>query len=118
MSETNEINRSFPVSGVARLNLRNVDGAIDIAEGEGDVVSVHAYKHPGPGAKQTEIELTQDAEGRVSVITHYYEDVIARVFHPRHSGATRVDYTIRLPRRCEVDVAFVSGSARLQGLAG
>jgi Putative adhesin len=118
MIETDEINRSFPVNGLARLTVRNVDGFIDIAAGEADVVSVRAYKHPGPGAKQTEIEITQDADGRVSVITHYLEDVIARLFQPRHHGAARVDYTIRLPKACEVDVAFVSGSARLQGLQG
>ena len=118
MNETDEIKRSFPISGPARLTVRNVNGCIDIAAGEADVVSVQAYKHPGPGAQQTEIEITQDDDGRVSVITHYLEDVIARLFHPRHHGAARVDYTIRLPKACEVDVAFVSGSARLQGLEG
>ncbi len=118
MIETDEIQRSFPVTGTARLTLRNVDGVLDIAAGEADVMTVRAYKHPGSGAKQTEIEITQEADGRVSVITHYLEDVIARLFHPRHHGPARVDYTIRLPKSCEVDVAFVSGSARLQGLAG
>ncbi len=116
--DTNEINRSFPVTGPARLTVRNVDGAIDIAAGDVDVVTVRAYKHPGPGANQTEIEIIQDADGRVSVITHYLEDLIARFFHPRQHGPARVDYTIRLPKDCQVDVAFVSGSARLQGLAG
>src|SRR5207248_8215973 len=109
---------SFPVSGTARLTLRNVDGTIDIAAGEADTVSVRAYPHPGPGANQTEIEITQEADGRISVITHYLEDVIARLFHPHHHGPVRLDYTVRLPKNCEVDVAFVSGSARLQGLAG
>ena len=118
MSDTDEINHSFPVSGPARLTLRNVDGVIDIAAGDADVISVRAYKHPGPGANQTEIEIAQDADGQVSVITHYLEDVIARLFHPYHHGPARVDYTVRLPKTCEVDVAFVSGSARLQGLAG
>ena len=118
MTEPDEINRSFPVSGIARLNLRNVDGSIDIAAGDAGTVSVRAFKHPGPGANQSEIEITQDPDGRVCVITHYLEDVIARLFHPRHHGPARVDYTIRLPKTCELDIAFVSGSARLQGLQG
>ncbi len=118
MTDTDEIQRSFPVSGLAQLTLRNVDGAIDIAPGEPGQVSVRAFKHPGPGANQTEIEITQAADGRVSVITHYLEDLVARLFHPRHHGPTRVDYTIRLPQTCELDIAFVSGQARLQGLAG
>jgi hypothetical protein len=118
MSEQIEIERSFAVSGTARLNLRNVDGVIDIAAGPDEVLTVHAVKHPGPGANQTEIEITQEADGRVSVITHYMEDVIARLFHPRLHGPARVDYSVRLPKHCEVDLAFVSGSARLQGLAG
>lgn len=118
MTDTNTINRSFQVSGPAHLTLRNVDGVIDIAAGEADVVSVRAFKHPGPGANQTDIEIAQDAGGRVSVITHYLEDLVARLFHPRHHGPARVDYTIRLPRTCQLDIAFVSGSARLQGLQG
>ncbi len=120
MTDTDEIQRSFPVSGLARLTLRNVDGTIDIAPGDADAgeVSVRAFKHPGPGANQTEIEITQAADGRISVITHYLEDLIARLFHPRHHGPTRVDYTIRLPKACELDIAFVSGQARLQGLEG
>lgn len=116
--DINEIKRSFPVSGLARLTVHNVDGQIDIAPGDDGVISVRAYKHPGPGANQTEIEISQDAEGRVSVITHYLEDLIARLFHPRHHGPARVDYTIRLPKACQVEVAIVSGPARLQGLAG
>jgi DUF4097 and DUF4098 domain-containing protein YvlB len=118
VTDKNEIKRSFPVSGLARLSVQNVDGQIDIAPGEDGVISVRAYKHPGPGANQTEIEISQDADGRVSVITHYLEDLIARLFHPLHSGPARVDYTIRLPMACQVEVATVSGPARLQGLAG
>ena len=118
MTEIAEINRSFTVSGTAYLNLRNVDGAIDIAAGDADVVSVRAFKHPGPGANQTEIEISQDQDGRVTVATHYLDDMIARLFHPRHHGPARVDYTIRLPKACELDVAFVSGPARLEGLQG
>ena len=118
VTDNNEIQRSFPVSGLARLTVQNVDGQIDIAPGEDGVISVRAYKHPGPGADQTEIEISQDADGRVSVITHYLEDLIARLFHPLHSGPARVDYTIRLPKACQVEVATVSGPARLQGLAG
>lgn len=118
MTDEAEINRSFAVSGTARLTVRNVDGTIDIAAGEADVVSVQAFKHPGPGANQTEIEITQDADGRVTVATHYLEDLIARLFHPRHHGPARVDFIIRLPKACKLDVAFVSGSARLQGLQG
>jgi len=118
LTDANEIKRSFPVSGLARLTVHNVDGQIDIAPGEEGVISVRAYKHPGPGANQTEIEISQDSDGRVSVITHYLEDLIARLFHPRHHGPARVDYTIRLPKACQVELAIVSGSARLQGLTG
>jgi hypothetical protein len=120
MTDEGEINRSFPVSGVARLTLRNVDGNIDIANAEAGAteISVRAFKHSGPGANQTEIEITQDAGGRVFVSTHYLEDMIARLFHPLRHGPARVDYTILLPKACELEVAFVSGPARLQGLEG
>jgi hypothetical protein len=118
MSETGEITRTFEVSGPARLILQNVDGQIDIAAGDEGVISVQAVKHPGRGANQTEVEITQAADGTVSAITHYLEDVIARLFHPWLQGPVRVDYSVRLPKSCEVDVAFVSGQARLQNLAG
>ena len=118
VTETNEITRSFPVSGLAQLTLQNVDGQVDIAAGDDGVISVRAVRHPGPGANQTEIEISQDADGRVRVITHYLEDLHARLFHPFQHGPARVDYTVRLPKNCQVDVAVVSASARLQGLAG
>src|SRR5215471_7462494 len=98
MSETGEITRSFEVGSPARLILQNVDGQIDIAAGDEGVLSVRAFKHSGRGANQTEIEITQAADGMVSVITHYLEDVIARLFHPLHQGPARVDYTVRLPK--------------------
>lgn len=118
MTDTNEITRSFPVSGLARLILQNVDGQVDIAAGEEGVISVRAVKHPGPGANQTEIEISQEPDGRVRVITHYLEDLITRLFHPLHHGPARVDYTVRLPKNCQLDMAVVSSPVRVQGLAG
>jgi len=118
MTDNGNLTRTFPIGGSARLYLRNVDGVIDIATGEAGQMAVQAIKHAGPGYNQTEIEISQAADGQVSVITHYFEDLIARLFHPLHTGPARVDYTVRLPKDCQVDVAFVSGQARLQNLAG
>lgn len=118
MDESTEINRSFEVSGPARLSLHNVEGVIDIAPGDEGVVTVQAVKHPGRGANQTEIEITQSGDGAITVATHFLEDFVARLFQPHQHGPVRVDYTVRLPRACQLEVAFVSGQCQVRGLEG
>jgi hypothetical protein len=110
--------RSFEVSGTARLSLRNVKGEIDIQPGAEGQITVTAVKHPGRGFDRTEIEITQAADGAVTAATKYEDDLVGRWLGLGGHDPCRVDYTVRLPAACELDVSFVSGPARVAGLNG
>ncbi len=64
---TNQIlEKSFTVSGTARLELNNIRGSVDIRPGADGVITVKAEKLVDTGdAGQTEIKMTQKEDGAV-----------------------------------------------------
>ncbi len=117
MTSPTSIERHFAVSGPARLTLRNVSGAIDIEGGDGATLTVTAVKHPGRGFDHTEIDMEQAADGAVRVATRFEADLFSRLLGGGHAPC-RVDYTVRLPRHAALDLAYVSGPARVAHLRG
>jgi hypothetical protein len=109
--------RTFTVTGQARLTLLNVSGTIDVQGVDGDTLSVTAVKQPGRGFDQTEIEMEQ-AAGAVRVATRYNDDLVGRLLGRRHSEPCRVDYTVRLPHYAAVELSFVTGPATIADLRG
>jgi len=117
--EMTTMQRSFPVTGTARLSLRNVKGKIDIQPGTEGQIEVTAVKHPGRGFDRTEIEMTQAEDGSVTVATKYEDDLVGRWLGLGGHDPCRVDYTVRMPAAdCTLEVATVSGPAHLTGLEG
>ena len=111
--------RSFAVTGTARLTLRNVKGEIDIQPGQAGQIEVTAVKHPGRGFDRTEIEMTQAEDGSVTVATRFEDDLVGRLLGLGGTDPCRVDYTVRMPATgSALDVATVSGPARVAGLEG
>lgn len=110
--------RGFEVMGPARLALLNVAGEIDIRAGEAGRIEATATKHPGRGADQAEIEMTQAADGSVALATRYRDDAVTRLLSRGRSGPCRVDYVVRVPRACCLDLSYVSGLATVAGLDG
>jgi hypothetical protein len=109
--------RTFAVTGQARLTLSNVHGEIDIRAGEADRIEATATKHPGRGASRTEIEMTQADDGSVTIATRYLDDIVTRLALG-HGDPCRVDYVVRVPRACLLDLSYVSGPASVAGLEG
>jgi hypothetical protein len=105
----------FAVSSPARLVLGNIRGSVDIRPGEPGQIRVSAVKHSdGVGADQTEVILGQDADGTVRAETRYREGGL--LFFLR--WPCRVDYTVRVPAACTVDVSGVSDAALVEGIQG
>ncbi len=114
MSET--IEKTFPVSGPARLNLSNICGSVEIRPGEENAIQVTAVKQTGSGdAGRTLVEMTQQVDGTVSVVTRYPDGAWNWLFgaHP-----CLVDYVVTVPRRSSVKVSGVSSELDVQGLEG
>jgi DUF4097 and DUF4098 domain-containing protein YvlB len=114
MSETLE--KTFKVVSPAHLNLSNIRGSVDIHPGEEGIIHVMATKEAGSGdAKQTEIELSQEADGTVKVATHFPEWAWGWLFGSR---PCRVNYVVKVPRSCSLKVNGVSCEILAEGFEG
>lgn len=108
--------RSFTVPAPARLKLNNIRGSVDIQPGEDSLLAVTAVKHLDSGdAERTVVEMSQAEGGSVSVTTRF-SDKAWMLFN--WSKPCKVDYTVRMPRRCSLKVDCVSSSASIRGLEG
>jgi len=114
MSET--IEKTFTVSSPARLELSNIRGSVEILPGEDGVIQVTATKQTSRGdAKQTEVEMTQAADGTVKVVTHFPDSGWSWLVG---SFPCPVEYVVHAPRQCSLKVNGVSNEAYAQGFEG
>lgn len=114
MSET--IEKTFAVSSPARLNLSNIRGSVKIYQGDEGAIHVTAVKHAGFGdTKRTEIELSQEADGTVKVVTHFPDSGWGWIIG---SFPCRVDYVVQAPRRCSLQIKGVSNETSAEGFEG
>ena len=110
------IEKRFEVGSPARMKLSNIRGSVNIQAGEDGVIEVTAVKHLNSGSQdQTEIKIEQVEDGRVIIKTDYTSS-ISNWFG--FNKPCRVDYTVRLPKNCEVRVRGVSCEISAQGLNG
>jgi hypothetical protein len=112
------LERTFDLTGRARLTLLNVRGEIDLQPGEPGRITATALKHPGRGFDRTEIEMTQAPDGAVTIATRYVDDLVPRFLGFARGDPARVDYVVRVPPACDLELSFVSGPALVAGLEG
>ncbi len=113
---TELIERSFQAGAPARLLLKNIRGRVEILGGEGDQITISAAIHTSTGnANLTRVEIEQAADGSVSAITHYDGRTW---FGLGWLQPSKVDYSVRLPRQCQLEVSCVECSVRVQNLDG
>jgi DUF4097 and DUF4098 domain-containing protein YvlB len=115
MSE-DKIEKSFNVKLPARLTISNISGSVRVQPSEEDIIQVIAVKNPHTGDPQrTEIEITQDATGAVTASTRFPEGAWGWLLgsHP-----CDVDYTVKAPRQCSINVTSVSSFVMLEGFTG
>ncbi len=108
--------KTFPVSGTARLSLSNIRGSIKVVAGSKDAIQVKAVMHPATGdSKHTEIEMAQDADGAVMVKTRYKRSRLRDFLQVQ---PCRVDYAVSLPRSCVLKINAMSSDCSVAGLDG
>jgi hypothetical protein len=108
--------RTFLVSQPARLEVRNICGSVEVRAGEDGKINIKAVKQPGTGdVHRTEIELTQQGDGTVKIVTRFPDGAWSWMFgsHP-----CCVDYVIQAPRQCTIKVNGVSNTTRIEGFEG
>jgi hypothetical protein len=108
------IERTFNVAGAGRLSVSNVSGTVDIQPGEDGVIQVTAVKHANGDADHTQIDIEQGPDGSVTVKTDYQQSI----WHFTGHRPCDVDYTVRVPHNCAVQLRCVSSTGAVRGLAG
>jgi hypothetical protein len=110
------IEHLFNVSSPARLKLTNVSGSVYIQAGEDGIIHVQAVKQTGSGeAETTLIEVSQSEDGSVSIATRIKDNNWGWVFG---SHVCDVDYVVKAPRQCSLNVNSVSDSIQISGFEG
>jgi hypothetical protein len=90
---------------------------VNIHPGEGDQIAVTAVKKLGSGnGKDTLIEMKQEEDGRVIVMTVFPTDRLTHIFS--HPKPCEVDYDVRVPHACVLNISGVSNSAVIRGITG
>jgi len=113
----NEIlEKTFTVPAPARFELNNIRGSVDIRPGADGVITIRAEKLVNTGnAKQTEIEMLQEADGSVKVKTRFPDFWLDWLFG---SKPCKVNYTVTAPRACAIQVNGVSSDMFVEGFEG
>lgn len=110
------IEKSFPVTAPARLKLSNIRGSVQIEAGTEEEIFVRAVKVPNTGdVRRTEIVLSQSENGEVRVETRYTDWFLSIL---NFSAPCKVDYLVRVPPTCDMEVSVVSSSLSVQGVTG
>ena len=111
-----ERSQAFATNGAARLKLSNIRGRVDIQPGAAGAITVTAVQHdPGRG---TQVELTQAPDDTVSAVTRFTPSLLGWLGALGGQRAARVDYTVRVPHACSVELSIVEGQALVRGLSG
>jgi DUF4097 and DUF4098 domain-containing protein YvlB len=110
------IEQTFNVTSPAQLKLGNISGSVDIQTGEDGIIHVLAVRCPGNcDAEHTTIELLQAEDGSVSINTRFDEGSLNCLWG---SQVCEVEYMIKAPRLCSINVNVVSSSINVKGFEG
>lgn len=110
------LERKFTVSGSASLSLSNIRGSVKVRPGEEGEITVNASKHIKTGdPENTRIDLSQTDTGEVKVATRY-DNKGFRFFRKHHP--CKVDYDVRVPEECTLNLRGVSNSTSVEGISG
>lgn len=113
--ETKTVEQTFNVSAAARFSLENVNGRVDIEQGQSGVIEVVAIATAKNDSDLERIEIEMEQEGnKVSVETKYKESGWGK-----RNGSGSVEYKVKLPEGMSVtDVDLVNGSLSIANISG
>jgi DUF4097 and DUF4098 domain-containing protein YvlB len=113
-SESSEF--TFKVPSPAHLKLSNISGSVTIQPGEDDHIHVLAVKNPDcKDADNTTIVCTQAENGAVTISTRYSDPGWRWLFG---NQVCDVDYVVKAPRQCSLNLNGVSNSLFVSGFEG
>lgn len=114
------ITRTFPAAGVQRLELREVNGSVDVSAGPSDSISLVAHvraRGVRPDAKKDNngyFETNLDGD-TLSIGRRSERRLRFFVFSTRDVS---VDYELKVPQRLELELRTVNGRIATRGIDG
>jgi hypothetical protein len=118
--ETAEWRKTYELAPGGRVEIRNVNGRIEVQPSTGNSVEIVALKSARAGTT----EAAKEALGRIEIIdsssggTIRVETKVPRGGQMFHMGGTEVRYTAKVPAGATVDFSTVNGGIELIGLNG
>jgi hypothetical protein len=118
--ETAEWRKSYQLSPGGRVEVRNVNGRIEVQPSEGNTVEIVALKSARAGSP----EAAKEALGRIEIVDSSSGNLIkVETRLPRgggmfNMGSSEVRYTVKVPAAAEVEFATVNGGVEVTGLTG
>jgi hypothetical protein len=118
--ETAEWRKSYQLAPGGRVEIRNVNGRIEVQPGEGNAVEIVAVKSARAGTQ----EAAKEALGRIEILDSSTDNLVkVETRLPRggqmfHMGGAEVRYTVKVPAAAEVDFTTVNGGIEVTGLTG
>lgn len=113
MTTEERFEETFTAGEASGLAVSNVCGSIAVQSDERTTIQVTAVKRTEgcSDPEQTQVEIYQEGD-RVVAKTRYQKP------HKRGNKVCPVDYTVRVPAHCDVDVRQVSGTIHVSGVSG
>ena len=113
--ETIQQTFNVPAGALARLEVSNISGSVEVLPGDEGVIAVTAIKHPHTGdLERTEVIILQAEDGKVKAEVKFREGW--RILGG--SKCCQVSFTARVPRQCSVQANGVSCSISVHDLEG
>jgi dipeptidyl aminopeptidase/acylaminoacyl peptidase len=110
------LERKFACPDPASLSLSNIHGSVIIQAGQVGEITIIASKHTHSGdANNTCIELFQTEAGKVIAATRYDR---GRFSFFSMNLPCKVDYRVRVPTNCDLEVRGVSNTVSIDGISG
>ena len=118
--ETAEWRKTYQLSPGGRVEVRNVNGRIEVQPSEGNTVEIVALKSARAGSP----EAAKEALGRIEIVDSSSGNLIkVETRLPRgggmfNMGSSEVRYTVKVPAAADVEFATVNGGVEVAGLSG
>lgn len=118
--ETSEWRKTYELQPGGRVDIGNVNGRIEIVQGDGNTVEVVALK-TGQGPS---LEAAKEALSRIEITEEVSPSAIKISTKMRNQsgifggGGLHVLYTVRVPANAEVRASTVNGGVEIKGVTG
>jgi DUF4097 and DUF4098 domain-containing protein YvlB len=114
MTTEERLEKTFAVSEAPQLHVSNIRGTVTVMSDERNDIQVTAVKHPEAGAdpERTTVEIFQEGNRVIARTRHQ------KKYASRKGQVCPVDYTVRVPSHCDVEVRQVSGTVHVSGVSG